>query len=51
MNETKKLHLAIGGITDVEVHDADGETLANYGDMDTSRALGAAIWNDQHKVW
>jgi len=51
MNDTKKLHLAIGGITDVEVHDADGETLANYGDMDTSRALGAAIWNVQHEVW
>ena len=51
MNDTKKLHLAIGGLTDIEVQDADGETLANYGDMDTSRALGAAIWNVQHEVW
>ena len=51
MNETKKLHLAIGDLTDVESQDANGETTGNFGDPDQSRGLGVAIWNVQHEVW
>jgi hypothetical protein len=51
MNETKKLHLAIGDLADIESQDADGNTTGNFGDNDTPRALGVAIWNVQHEVW
>ena len=51
MNETTKLHLMIGDLADIESQDTDGTTTGNFGDTDTSRALGAAIWNVQHQVW
>jgi hypothetical protein len=51
MNETKKLHLAIGDLADVESQDANGDTTGNFGDNDPSRALGVATWNVQHEVW
>ena len=50
-NEQKKLHLACGGLTDIEVQNANDETVANYGDNDSRRALGMSIWNVQHEVW
>ena len=43
MNETKRYHLAIGDITDIEVQNADGETVANFGDDNDIRALGGAV--------
>ena len=51
MNETTKLHLMTGDLADIESQDADGTTTGNFGDTDTSRALGVAIWNVQHQVW
>ena len=51
MNETKKLHLAIGDLADVESQDADGNTTGNFGDNDPSRALGVATWNVKHGTW
>jgi hypothetical protein len=51
MNETKRYHLAIGDITDIEVQNADGETVGNFGDDNDTRALGVTIWNVQHEVW
>ena len=50
-NEMKKFHLACGGLTDIEVQNADDETVANYADNDSRRALGTTIWNVQHEVW
>jgi|TARA_R110002020_G_scaffold2230_2_gene10370 hypothetical protein len=50
-NETKKLHLAVGDIADVEVQDSNDETVGNFGDNDYARALGVAIWNVQHEAW
>jgi len=50
-NEQKKLHLAIGDLTDIEVQNANDETVANYGDNNSRRALGMSIWNVQHEVW
>ena len=51
MNETKRYHLAIGDVTDIEVQNADGETVANFGDDNDIRALGVTMWNVQHEVW
>ena len=51
MNETKRYHLAIGDITDIEVRDANDETVANFGDDNDIRALGVTMWNVQHEVW
>ena len=51
MDETKKLHLAIGDLVDVESQDANGETTGNFGDTDTKRGLGVAIWMVQHQAW
>jgi hypothetical protein len=51
MNHTKKLHLAIGDLADVEVQTSDGETVGNFADNDYGRALGVAIWNVQHQAW
>lgn len=51
MNETKKLHLAVGDLVDIESQDANGDTTGNFGDNDQSRALGVATWNVQHEVW
>ena len=52
MDETKKLHLVDGdSFADIESQDKNGETTGNFGDPDSSRALGAAIWNVQHQEW
>jgi flagellar basal body-associated protein FliL len=51
MNETKKLHLAIGDLVDVESQDSNGETTGNFADNDTKRGLGVAIWMVQHQAW
>ena len=51
VNDTKKLHLAIGDLADIEVQTSDGETVGNFGDNDYGRALGVAIWNVQHEAW
>ena len=51
MNETKRYHLAIGDITDIDVRDANDENVANFGDDNDTRALGVTMWNVQHEVW
>lgn len=51
MNDTKKLHLAVGDLADIEVQTSDGDTVGNFGDNDYARALGVAIWNVQHQAW
>ena len=52
MNETKKLHLAVGDLVYIESQAANGDTTGNFGDTnDPSRALGVATWNVQHEVW
>jgi|TARA_R110000787_G_scaffold108730_1_gene217172 hypothetical protein len=51
MNETKKLHLAIGDLVDVESQDKNGDTTGNFADNDVKRGLGVAIWMVQHQAW
>ena len=51
VNKTKKLHLAIGDLADIEVQTSDGETVGNFADNDYGRALGVTIWNVQHQAW